>query len=67
MSDPCRGYVRRAQTASYGIINDALQTPSVYLGLFANDTCTYATDRKEGHVLRKLQRDLTDIETWCER
>jgi hypothetical protein len=40
-------------------INDCPQTPSVYLGLFVDDTCIYATDRKEGYVLRKLQRDLS--------
>jgi hypothetical protein len=39
----------------------------VYLGFFADDTCIYATDRKEGYALRKLQRGLTGIETWCER
>jgi hypothetical protein len=33
--------------------------------VFAEDTYTYATDRKEGYVLRKLQRVLTAIETWC--
>jgi hypothetical protein len=27
--------------------NDANQTPAVYLALFADDTCTYATDRKD--------------------
>jgi hypothetical protein len=27
----------------------------------------YATDRKEGYVLRKLKRVLSAIETWCER
>jgi hypothetical protein len=27
----------------------------------------YATDRKEGYVLRKLQRGLSAIETWYER
>jgi hypothetical protein len=36
-------------------INDAPQTPGVYLGLFADDTCIYATDREEGYALRKLQ------------
>jgi hypothetical protein len=35
-------------------INDTPQTPGVYLGLFADDTCQYATDRKEGYVLRKI-------------
>jgi hypothetical protein len=27
----------------------------------------YATERKEGYVLRKLQRGLTAMEAWCER
>jgi hypothetical protein len=30
----------------------------VNLALFADDTCLYATDRKEGYVLRKIQRGL---------
>jgi hypothetical protein len=47
-------------------INDT-PPPGVYLRLFADDTCTYATDRKEGYVLRKFQRGLSAIETWCER
>jgi hypothetical protein len=41
-------------------INDTPQTPGVYLGLFADDTCIYTTDRKEGYVLRKLQRGLSE-------
>jgi hypothetical protein len=36
-------------------INYTPQTPGVYLGLFADDTCIYATDHKEGYVLRKLK------------
>jgi hypothetical protein len=48
-------------------INDTPQTPGVYLGLFGDDTCIYATDHKEGYVLRKLQRGLSAIETWSER
>jgi hypothetical protein len=48
-------------------INDTSQKPGVYLALFADDTCLYATERKEGYVLRKLQRGLDAIETWCER
>jgi hypothetical protein len=40
-------------------INDALQTHGV--------TCLYATDRKEGFVVRKFQRGLSSMETWCER
>jgi hypothetical protein len=48
-------------------INDTSQTPGVYLGLFADDTCLYATDRKEGYVLRKIQRGLNCMAAWCER
>jgi hypothetical protein len=40
--------------------------PGVHLGLFADETYIYATDRKEGYVLRKLQRGVSAIETWCE-
>jgi hypothetical protein len=43
------------------------QTPDVYLGLFDDDNCTYVTDRKGDYALRKLQRGLSVIETWCER
>jgi hypothetical protein len=32
-------------------INGTPQTPGVNLALFADDTCLYATDRKEGYVL----------------
>jgi hypothetical protein len=35
-------------------INDAQQTYGVHLALFADDTCLYATDRKEG--ISKLMR-----------
>jgi hypothetical protein len=42
-------------------INDIPQTPGAYLTLFAGDTCMYATDRKEGYVLRKLQRGLNSL------
>jgi hypothetical protein len=48
-------------------INDTPQTPGVNLTFFADDTCLYATERKEGYVLRNLQRGLDAIETWCER
>jgi hypothetical protein len=37
-----------------------------YVALFADDTCLYSTDRKEGYVLGKLQRGLNHIETLCE-
>jgi len=30
------------------------QTPGVHLAFLADDTYLYATDRKEGYVLRKL-------------
>jgi hypothetical protein len=33
---------------------------------FADDTCIYATDRKENYVLGKLQRGLSAIEKRCE-
>jgi hypothetical protein len=40
-------------------------TPGVNLALFADDTCLYATDRKEGYVLRKIQRGLDSMAAWC--
>jgi hypothetical protein len=48
-------------------INDTPQTRGVHLALFADDTCLYATDRKEGFAVRKLQRGLSSMDTWCER
>jgi hypothetical protein len=42
-------------------INDTPQTSGVYLGLFADDTCIYATDRNEVYVLIKLQRGLSAV------
>jgi hypothetical protein len=47
-------------------INDAPQTHGVYLALFSDETCLYAMDRKEGFVVRKLQRGLSSMEAWCE-
>jgi hypothetical protein len=44
-------------------INDTPKLSGVHLALFADDTCLYATERKEGYVLRKLQRGLDAIET----
>jgi hypothetical protein len=41
------------------------KTPGVYFVLFANGTCMYSTYRQEGYVLRKQQRGLNSIETWC--
>jgi hypothetical protein len=48
-------------------VYDDPQTPGVYLALFVDDTFLYATDRKEGFVVRKLQLGLSSLETWCER
>jgi hypothetical protein len=47
-------------------INDTLQTVGVNLGLFADDTCLYATERKEGYVLRKVQHGLNSMSACCE-
>jgi hypothetical protein len=46
-------------------INDTPQTPGVNLTLFADDTYLYATDRKEGYVLGKIQRELDSMTAWC--
>jgi hypothetical protein len=51
----------------YIYVSDRPQTPDVYLGVFPDDTCIYATDRKEDYFLMKLQRGLTVIETYCEQ
>jgi hypothetical protein len=48
-------------------INDVPQIHGIYLALFADNTCLYATDRKEVFVVRKLQHGLSSMETWCER
>jgi hypothetical protein len=48
-------------------INDVTQTRGVHLALFADDTCIYATDHKEGFIVRNLQCCLSSMETWCER
>jgi hypothetical protein len=48
-------------------INDTPQASNPHLALFADDTCLYATDRKEGYIVRKLQRGLDTLVAWCER
>jgi hypothetical protein len=48
-------------------LNDAPQTSDIYLALFADDSCTYVTNREEGFVARKRQRGLSSPETCCER
>jgi retron-type reverse transcriptase len=45
-------------------VNDIPQAIGVHLALFADDTCLYVTERKEGYVLRKLQRGLNSVEEW---
>jgi hypothetical protein len=47
-------------------INDTFQTVDVNVALFADDTCVYATERKDGYVLRKVPRDLNSMSAWCE-
>jgi hypothetical protein len=47
-------------------INDTPQTIGVDLALFADDTCRYAIEHKEGYVLRKLQHSLNSMVAWCE-
>jgi hypothetical protein len=41
------------------------QTLGTDLVLFADDTCVYTTDRKEGYVLRKFHHSYTPVEPWC--
>jgi hypothetical protein len=49
-------------------INDAPPNTWCSLGpLCRRHLSTYATDRKEGFIVRKLQRGLSPMETWCER
>jgi hypothetical protein len=48
-------------------INDNPQTIGVNLALFAEDTCLYATESKDGYVLRKVQHGLNSMSACCER
>jgi hypothetical protein len=48
-------------------INYTTQTSGINLALFADDTCLYATDRKEGYVQRKTQSGLDSMAAWCKR
>jgi hypothetical protein len=64
-----RRNVKARGNASRGANRFGLETPQIHgvgLALFADDTCLYATDCKEGFVI-KLQRGLSSMETWCER
>jgi hypothetical protein len=47
-------------------INDTPQTHSIHLALFADDVCLYATECKEGYVLRKIQLGLNSVVAWRE-
>jgi hypothetical protein len=40
-------------------VNDTPQAIGVHLALFADDTCLYTSECKEGYVVRKLQRGPT--------
>jgi hypothetical protein len=48
-------------------INDTPQAIGAHLALFADDTCLYATEHKEGYVLRKLQRGLNCVAVLSKR
>jgi hypothetical protein len=68
-----KGYASRGATTFCPVLNIVQYvykwyTPNtgVCLGLSADDTFIYATDQKEGCVLRKVQWGLSAIETWCE-
>jgi hypothetical protein len=61
---PCSSLLAPALYNLY--INDVPTTPGIQSTVFVNDTCIYATDRKDVYVLRKLQRGHTAMEAWCE-
>jgi hypothetical protein len=48
-------------------VEGEMSTPRIIIALFADDTRLYATDRKEGYVLRKLQRGLNSMVEWSKR
>jgi hypothetical protein len=43
------------------------QTSGIKIALFADDTCLYATQRKEGYVLINIERWLNSMVAWSER
>jgi hypothetical protein len=47
--------------------NETLETHDIHLTLFVDDTCLYATERKEGYVLKKAQCGLNSMAACCER
>jgi hypothetical protein len=48
-------------------INDTPQAIGDHLALFADDTCLYATEHKEGYVIRKLQHGINSVAEWSKR
>jgi hypothetical protein len=48
-------------------INDTAAAPGTHLAFFADDSCIYAAEKRERRVLRKLNRGLTAVISWCER
>jgi hypothetical protein len=48
-------------------INDVPSAPGTNLALFADDTCIYGTQKHERHVICKLQRGLTAVNSLCAR
>jgi hypothetical protein len=51
----------------YVYINDTPQPIGGHLAIFADDICLYATERKEGYILRKLQWTLNSMAEWSKR
>jgi hypothetical protein len=46
--------------------NDDTAAPGTHLALLEYETCIYETEKHERHVLCKLQRGLTAVNSWCE-
>jgi hypothetical protein len=58
----------KSVTVIYSLyVNDAPAALRTHLALFADVTRIYATEKHERHVLCKLQRGLTAVNSWCER
>jgi hypothetical protein len=52
---------------TYVYINDTPQPIGGHLAIFADDICLYATERKEGYILRKFQWALNSMAEWSKR
>jgi retron-type reverse transcriptase len=48
-------------------VNETPQAIGFHLALFAADSYLYATERKEGYVLRKLHFGFNSVEEWAKR